>query len=448
MRVWILISAQLAASPPGAAPGPLTLNQAVEAALAHHPRVHSSVAMEAAAAAGSEEARLSQLPQAGLSAELNRSTGNTAPGAFYYAPGFVQVAGAPRGKTFDSGTFQTGLAAWANWDALALIRQSSAIDVALAAQSQAGAQTALARLEVGFAAADAFLALLQAQETVRAAQASIDRAQTVATVMKTLVAQNLRPGADAARVEAELAAAQTQLARAAQAVDVRRAQLAEAMGDASLAPEAAPGGLLAVPSPDALAQVARHPALLVQDAALARAEASRRAVTAQYLPRVDLVASLWARGSGYLNSPGDGLAPDIPNWAGGLVISWSLLDIPTLRSRARAADALTAVQQARREETELAIASQLAVASAQLRGAERVAREAAVALESARTAEAQTVARFKTGLTSVVDVADAERLLTQVEIDDAVARLEVHRARLLLARAAGDLGPFLREAGR
>jgi hypothetical protein len=42
-----------------------------------------------------------------------------------------------------------------------------------------------------------------------------------------------------------------------------------------------------------------------------------------------------------------------------------------------------------------------------------------------------------------VEVADAERLLTQAEVNDAVARLQVLRADLLVARAAGDLEPFL-----
>jgi hypothetical protein len=37
-------------------------------------------------------------------------------------------------------------------------------------------------------------------------------------------------------------------------------------------------------------------------------------------------------------------------------------------------------------------------------------------------------------------------LLAQAEIDDAVARLEVRRALLLLARASGDLGPFLAQS--
>jgi outer membrane protein len=42
----------------------------------------------------------------------------------------------------------------------------------------------------------------------------------------------------------------------------------------------------------------------------------------------------------------------------------------------------------------------------------------------------------------VVDVAEANRILTQAEVDDAVARVNVWRAMLLLARAVGDLDPL------
>jgi len=45
-------------------------------------------------------------------------------------------------------------------------------------------------------------------------------------------------------------------------------------------------------------------------------------------------------------------------------------------------------------------------------------------------------------------VADAERLLTQAEIDDALAKLNVWRALLAMAAAQGDLGAFLQQAGR
>ena len=67
--------------------------------------------------------------------------------------------------------------------------------------------------------------------------------------------------------------------------------------------------------------------------------------------------------------------------------------------------------------------------------ARAVAANTPVQLAAAQQSEAQARARYQAGLASVVDVADAQRLLAQAEIEDALARLEVWRA--LLARARG-----------
>jgi hypothetical protein len=46
------------------------------------------------------------------------------------------------------------------------------------------------------------------------------------------------------------------------------------------------------------------------------------------------------------------------------------------------------------------------------------------------------------------EVAEAQRLLTHAEIDDALARLGIWRGLLAVATAAGDIQPFLAEASR
>jgi outer membrane protein TolC len=71
-----------------------------------------------------------------------------------------------------------------------------------------------------------------------------------------------------------------------------------------------------------------------------------------------------------------------------------------------------------------------------------------VVVSSATTASQQANARYQAGLGTIVEVADAQRLLTQAEIDDALARLGVWRAMLAVAAAAGDIQPFLMEATR
>ena len=60
----------------------------------------------------------------------------------------------------------------------------------------------------------------------------------------------------------------------------------------------------------------------------------------------------------------------------------------------------------------------------------------------------QATARYQAGLGNIDAVAEAQRLVTQAEIDDALARLNVWRGLLALAVAAGDIRPFLAEVSR
>jgi outer membrane protein TolC len=441
-RVWVVFA--LALGTPSVAlaePRSMTLDEVVSTALARHPRLAAAGADEHAASGRVAEAESNRLPDLGLSAQINRSSSNTVPGAFAPVTGFAPIAGPTRGKSFEAGTWQTGASLWASWDVLSFSRQAAAIDAALASEKEASAATSAQKLDIAYRAADAYLGLLEAEAAVRAAKASVDRAETLATVTKSLVNQALRPGADAARAEAERANAGTLFIRAEQARDVRRIALGEAMGDPTLAIAPAPIAVTA-PSPSNVV----HPDLVRSEAAVARAEKAEKVVRVEYLPRIDLVAALWVRGSGIFGSPADGLVSDVPNWLGGATLTWSLFDFPSIRARAKVAAAQREGAVARRNETALAIASQLRAAEAALKGANAIAEQTPKTLAAARTAEEQAGARFKTGLAPVVDLADAQRLLAQAEIDDAVARIEVQRALLSIARASGDLGPFLQRA--
>jgi outer membrane protein TolC len=57
--------------------------------------------------------------------------------------------------------------------------------------------------------------------------------------------------------------------------------------------------------------------------------------------------------------------------------------------------------------------------------------------------EQQSRARYDAGLATIVEVADAQRLLLQAEVGDAVARLGVWRAWLSEVAASGDLSTLL-----
>ena len=62
-----------------------------------------------------------------------------------------------------------------------------------------------------------------------------------------------------------------------------------------------------------------------------------------------------------------------------------------------------------------------------------------VALEAARVLDTQARERYRAGLGTVIEVADALRLLRQSEIDDSLAQLAVWHALFAVAAAQGNI---------
>src|SRR5262249_51989218 len=106
----------------------------------------------------------------------------------------------------------------------------AAVGAATLARTRSEATLKRTQFDVAVAVADTYVTLVAAQETVGAAQAGVDRAEVVSRTIQALVNAQLRPGADASRAEAELAAARTQLIQAQQAVEVTRANLPRFIG--------------------------------------------------------------------------------------------------------------------------------------------------------------------------------------------------------------------------
>ena len=334
-----------------------------------------------------------------------------------------------------------------SWDAIVLVQKMAQVDAALADEAQARATVQARRLAIAFAAADQFLDVLARAETVRSARAAVERERVFDTIVEALAKQELRPAADASRARAELALAATQLIRAEQAEAVSRTELARALGIAGARIEIAAGNLLAPVAAPAETK-AKHPLVIEAEAAERAARARKHAVELTYLPRLDLFASLWVRGSGLTSgtlppSPAEGIRPDTPNWLTGLSLSLPVLELVTVRARSRVEAAQVQVADARKREVMQAVQAQMDAARQILDAAHKEAANTPIALEAARASESQAISRYRSGLAGVVEVADAQRLLAQAEIEDAVARLNVRRGELLLARAIGDLGPFL-----
>jgi outer membrane protein TolC len=129
-------------------------------------------------------------------------------------------------------------------------------------------------------------------------------------------------------------------------------------------------------------------------------------------------------------------------------VTFPVFDLPSLRAREAGQSATIRAEEARYRQVAVDLKAQWNVALAALDGARRVAANTPVQAAAARAATEQATARYQSGLGNIDAVAEAQRLLTQAEIDDALARLGVWRRLLGVATAAGDIQPFLAEVSQ
>lgn len=425
-----------------------TLQDAVRHALATHPAVAEAQAERSARAADVSAARAARRPRVDLSLQLLRATGNVVPGSLWPMPGLPAISGPPLPSRFDGGAWGTSISAASSVEVVSMVEATRAIEAARSEQIGATAELELARLDMAYAIAWAYLDALQSERVAAIQAEDVARAQVIAEKARALVDAGLRPGHDVSRAEADQATALAQLEQARALVLAAHARLAGQLGLADdVALDAT--GLL---EPADTTSAAVHPALRAADARQQAAQGRRRVVALGFAPRFSIFAALSARGSGLTDPPrlslgaGYGLIPDTPNWGIGVLLTWNVFEVPATRARIQQADAEIERMQAQRASVERALTVQEREAEAQLRGAVAVASKTPAAVMAASTALRQIQGRYDGGLVTAVEVADTRRRLVEAEVADTTAKISVQRARFARARVRGELGPFLGDA--
>lgn len=446
----------LAATPPVAAQVPppafpVTLQQAIQYATDNYPAIRASMARVSAQQSGVDLARTAYLPRLDWSLQVNHATRNNVPGLLL--PGTVTpaISGPASDSSSSSTIWGTANALLMSWEAFDFGLRGASVDVARAQVARATAGAELTRLEVGIGTADAFLRLAAASETVRAARANVERQQVFANSVAVLVKNQLRPGADDSRSQAELALARIQVIQAEQAEQMARANLAQWLGVPPAAVQIAEGPLLTMPPavPSAPAAPMTHPLAETQMATVESSRAVQQVLGRSFYPRVNLQSAFSLRGTGASASGTNfggshGLDFDTPNWAVGVTATFPLFDWFSLRQRRRIEADTERAEEATYERIVRQLTAQSEQARAEMDGARRVAENTPIQLNAARVLEQQSRARYDAGLTTIIDVADSQRLLLQAEVGDAVARLGVWRALLADAAARGDISELLK----
>lgn len=428
---------------------PVRLSAVVETALQNYPAIRAAQANAQAADAGVDLARTALQPKVDFLWQQNLGSRNNVFGVLLPQAVIPAIPGPVLGTASFASAFGNATGILVSYEPFDFGQRQAQVDLARATSNQAAANIAVTKLDVAATAADAFLACLASDQTVRIAQANVERMEIFAKAVHVLADNQLRPGADASRTDAELAAARNQWIQAEQTAALARATLAEAMGQAGATLTIEADRLLELPPEKAIAttEIAKHPFALAQQSLLDTIRARQHVLDRSYYPKFNWQTALFARGSGAFIDKSlrytRGFYPDTANWVTGLSLSFSPTDIFGLRAKKKIESFNFTAEQARYDQTVQRLKAGEAKAKVMLDAARKFAANAPLQLKAAQETELRIRARYQAELATVTEVADAQRLLAQAEVENALATLSVWRALLAQAKANGDLTPFL-----
>ena len=442
----LLRAAALRDVPPAVPDGPLSVFDAVQAALRNNPDLQAAAHRIAQAEAGLAEARAAWWPGAGVDFGYMRAD---APSAYLF-------------KRIDARSFQTGtdfnrpgtfdnfeLAGTVRWNlfeggATRMRQRLAATEHTMSGLDRVALENAMIASVIA-----GYYDVLAAGEMIDTAEAS---ARTVGAQLADV--RKLYEGgaagarrADVLALEVRAAEAQEHVLQARNARELARAALAHLLGippDRTL--DLSGDDWQPRPLPDAYEAavqeaLVRRPELEAARLAVQRAGQARRLEESAHLPRVDLVGRTW------FDDPKLRYNNHDMNWTLGIVLSWDIFDGGA--TRAREQRARFRVEEMRSLDRKAVLSVELDVRQAFLRKEEARARLAVAqkGLLQAEESLEQAGTLYRGGAATITRYLEAELALTSARVRVTRARFDLKKASADLARAIGWCSECARKEG-
>lgn len=426
------------------------LKEAVNYAREHHPLLQASLARITARQADTRIPRAAWYPLAGISAQVFGATANNTTGT-YVAPDQFDLPRIGGTSVVSKGDFTPSAATLVGigarqevFDFGRIAAQSAAFDTLVDLERQ---RARADELDVTFNVEEAYFAVFSARAVLKAAEDAYERSRAHRDLAKAGVDSGLRSPIELTRAQADLTRFDIGRIKAQGGLESAQVVLAAAVG----VPDAALDISDAPPAPNELPSLAaairegarRDPAILQAASDLRAAEATTKAIGAELRPDVSATATLSGRAGGATPSgngaaaQGSGWLPEVPNWDIGLVLNVPLFDgiVTARRDAAKARERVRAEELSAATQRELAAIREAYVAS---NVAQAALPRLSSAVDAARANYAQAEARFNAGLGTSVELADAEAIRTDAEIQLALGQFELARARAQFGRTIAE----------
>ena len=437
------------ASPPapapasGAPPPPnvvgrlLTLDEAVAIGLATQPQIQARLSDYAAARYRVAQALAPLLPQLGASANASKSqqTSSATTRNLVINNHRVPRAGSEFSITsISTQGFGDSFAAQVSLSQLLFDfgKTLAATEAARRLADVALEDVELQRQVIVLSIREAFSNLVLARQLVRVQQQALQRAQVTLDAAQRTFEAGLRAQADVARAEVDVANAELEVIRATTATQLGRAALATAMGlrawtavdiDDTLSYEAMTFDRDALFAESLRQRPEHRQARLRIDAS----EALERQAFRNFFPDIIGGGTYGATQFPALNE----------SWLVGLQMSWTFFDGGNKVARYQEAKANVESARARLQSSELDLSRDVEQAVIAATEAQARIRATGAVVRAAESNYRFAEGRFRAGLTTIIDLTDAQFTLTQAHSTEAEALSDYRLALYRLDRAVG-----------
>src|SRR5215472_15257046 len=431
-----------AAEPPITPNSELTLQRATDIALKLHPRRKQSESEVGVAQARVGEANANLLPQAYGLGEYLRSTTNGIGNTVWLNEGlFPRISGQNHNQP--NGDFSQSFSSHNNWATGVSVEQflldfgklRGLVDEQRADRDAAEARLKLTDLDLIYQVAQRFYGLLAAEQIVHVYAEAIVQRKAHLHQAQVMVQADLRPGIDVSVTQADLSRAEMNAIQARNGADIAKVALDAAMGLAGEAPPYHAVGDLTYEPVTATLDNLQATALRLRPDLKALLDEARaagaqiREAKSDYFPTANAQAGYIAMSTGL---------PAANNYYAGLVVTWPLFNgfrteqqVAEAREHQRAAGyAIADLRQRVIEEVHTTFLNwQASIA---------VIKKAEQTLNASREGLNLADQRYKTGLSSVVELDDAQRRFTEDSAAYVTALYDYSAAKAAVGRASGE----------
>ena len=422
----------------------LTVRDAIELALRRNPASRIVSALTDSAKARVGQAESGYLPRVFFGAQWLGGTINGNATSFINFPDFPRIAGSSPNRN------ASVVALWSNYmtgfsTAVPIYdfgRTRGRVNEALSGVKEGEATERTVRERIIFAVRRAYYSVLVSRGAVRAAEEAVERLAKYAAQAQEGVKQGLRRPIEVPRTQAELARARVRVVAAQNEVKIAWVQLSNALGEQvegrfELFNDANVNDRVDAPVESCLVKAYNaRPELAEQRHRIQAMHGRVESTQGNYYPTLSASAAVNLRGTGGVGN--------YVNFDGAVLLSWPLFEGNLFKKQEEEARARLRSLDAATEEIRQRIEFEVRTAHAQVKSAEQFIRAAQAAFSHAKDNHRLATESFTRGLTSVVELADAEELFLVSELNVIRSTFDVRLSLTNLERAVGEPVPVAR----